>query len=159
MSDMTRRINYEDDIFTVALQVRCLQDALKLEVDPELFADRIAGDIGWIDSITGSLYRSLRESSLYVKRQEHLKELGKLKRYFAEALDFILDGTAPLSEALKSRLPGLSGTRDSHRRDIADIKQLIEGRGAPEDEHVVSTEELKFLMTSDDEESPQDTGT
>ena len=153
MSEMTRRINYEDDIFTVALQVRCLQDALKLEVDPELFADRIAGDIGWIDSITGSLYRSLRESSLYVKRQEHLKELAKLKRYFAEALDTILEGQAPLSEALTARLPGLSGMRDAHRRDIADIRQLVEGRVAPEDEHVVSTEELKILMTSDDEET------
>ncbi len=150
---MTRRINYEDDIFTVALQVRCLQDALKLEVDPDLFADRIAGDIGWIDSITGSLYRSLRESSLYVKRQEHLKELAKLKRYFAEALDTVLAGTVPLSEPLLAKLPGLRGMRDAHARDIAEIKLLIEGRGAPEDEHVVSPEELKFLMTSDDEES------
>jgi hypothetical protein len=153
MSEMTRRVNYEDDIFTVALQVRCLQDALKLEVDPDLFADRIAGDIGWIDSITGNLYRSLRESSLYVKRQEHLKELAKLKRYFAEALDAVLAGAAPLSEALLSRLPGLRGMRDAHARDIADIKLLIEGRGTPEDAHVVSPEELKFLMTTDDEET------
>ena len=40
---MTRRINYEDDIFTLALQVRCLQDTLKLEIDPELFRERILG--------------------------------------------------------------------------------------------------------------------
>jgi len=153
MSEMTRSINYEDDIFTVALQVRCLQDALKLEVDPELFAERIAGDIGWIDSITGSLYRSLRESSLYVKRQEHLKELAKLKRYFSEALDAVLGRTAPLSDALLERLPGLRGIRDAHARDIADIKLLLEGKGSPEEEHIVSQEELKFLMTSDDEES------
>ena len=152
MSEMTRRINYEDDIFTVALQVRCLQDALKLEVDPELFAERIAGDIGWIDAITGSLYRSLRESSLYVKRQEHLKELAKLKRYFSEALDAVLSSTAPLSEALLERLPGLRGIRDAHARDIADIKLLLEGKGSPEEEHIVSAEELKFLMTSDEEE-------
>jgi hypothetical protein len=152
MSEMTRRINYEDDIFTVALQVRCLQDALKLEVDPELFAERIAGDIGWIDAITGSLYRSLRESSLYVKRQEHLKELAKLKRYFSEALDAVLSRTAPLSGALLERLPGLRGIRDAHARDIADIKLLLEGKGSPEEEHIVSAEELKFLMTSDEEE-------
>jgi len=150
---MTRRINYEDDIFTVALQVRCLQDALKLEVDPELFADRIAGDIGWIDSITGNLYRSLRESSLYVKRKDHLKELAKLKRYFGEALDTVLDRKAPLSEALLERLPGLRAIRDVHARDIAEIKGLLEGKASPDEEHIVSAEELKFLMTSDDEES------
>jgi hypothetical protein len=150
---MTRKINYEDDIFTVALQVRCLQDALKLEVDPDLFAERIAADIGWIDSITGSLYRSLRESSLYVKRQEHLKELAKLKRYFSEALDAVLSRKAPLSEALLERLPGLRAIRDAHARDVADIKLLLEGKGSPEEEHIVSPEELKFLMTSDDEET------
>ena len=150
---MTRRINYEDDIFTVALQVRCLQDALKLEVDPELFADRIAGDIGWIDSITGNLYRSLRESLLYVKRKEHLKELAKLKRYFAEALDTVLDRKAPLSSALLDRLPGLRAIRDAHSREIAEIKVFLEGKASPDEEHIVSAEELKFLMTSDDEES------
>jgi len=152
MSEMTRRINYEDDIFTVALQVRCLQDALKLEVDPELFADRIAGDIGWIDSITGNLYRSLRESLLYVKRKEHLKELAKLKRYFAEALDTVLDRKAPLSSALLDRLPGLRAIRDAHSREIAEIKVFLEGKASPDEEHIVSAEELKFLMTSDDEE-------
>ena len=150
---MTRKINYEDDIFTVALQVRCLQDALKLEVDPELFADRIAGDIGWIDSITGSLYRSLRESSLYVKRQDHLKELAKLKRYFSEALDAVLARKVPLADALLEKLPGLRAIRDTHSRDVAEIKLLLEGKVSPEEEHIVSPEELKFLMTSDDEES------
>jgi hypothetical protein len=153
MGEMTRRINYEDDIFTVALQVRCLQDALKLEVDAELFAERIAGDIGWINAISSSLYRSLRESSLYVKRQEHLKELAKLKRYFAEALDTVLEQRAPLAEALLQRLPGLRGLRDAQVRDVAEIKQLLEGKETPEDEHIVSPEELKFLMTSDEEES------
>ena len=150
---MTRKINYEDDIFTVALQVRCLQDALKLEVDPDLFAERIAGDIMWIDSITGNLYRTLRESSLYVKRQEHLKELAKLKRYFSEALDAVLSRKAPLADALLEKLPNLRGIRDDHARDIADIKLLLEGKGSPEEEHIVSPEELKFLMTSDDEET------
>lgn len=149
---MTRRINYEDDIFTVALQVRCLRDALKLEVDPELFTERIAGDIEWIDAVTGSLYRSLRESSLYVKRQEHLKELAKLKRYFSEALDAVLNRTAPLADKLLEKLPGLRGIRDAHARDIADIKLLLEGKGSPEEEHIVSAEELKYLMTSDEEE-------
>lgn len=153
MSDMTRKVNYEDDIFTVALQVRCLQDALKLDVDPELFAERIAGDIGWIDSITGELYRSLRESSLYVKRQEHLKELAKLKRYFSEALDAVLNKKAPLADALLDKLPGLRAIRDAHSRDVADIRLLLEGKGSPEEEHIVSPEELKFLMTSDDEET------
>jgi len=150
---MTRKINYEDDIFTVALQVRCLQDALKLEVDPDLFKDRLLGDIAWIDGIAGRLYQSLRESSLYVKRQEHLKELAKLKRAFAEALDALVEKRAPLALHLEEKLPEIRALRDAHRRDIGEIRTLLEGTGMPEDQHMVSAEELKFLMTSDEEET------
>ncbi len=153
MSEMTRRINYEDDIFTVALQVRCLQDALKLEVDTDLFAERLAGDIAWIHGITGRLFQSLRDSALFVRRQEHLKELAKLKRAFVEALDAILEKRAPLAEPLGERLSDLRALRDAHVRDIADIRSLLEGKATPEDEHMVSAEELKFLMTSDDEDN------
>jgi hypothetical protein len=150
---MTRKINYEDDIFTVALHVRCLQDALKLEVDPELFKDRILGDIAWIDGITGRLYQSLKESAQFVKRQEHLRELAKLKRAFAEVLDALAERKAPFAEHLQEKVPELRARRDAHRRDIGEIRALLEGPGMPEEQHMVSAEELKFLMTSDEEES------
>ena len=149
---MTRRINYEDDIFTVALQVRCLQDALKLEVDPELFREKLLGDVAWIDAITGRLFQSLRESSLYVKRQEHLKELGKLKRAFVEALDVLIEKRAPFADHVQDKAAELRAMRESHTGDIEEIKDLLSDR-APEDEHMVSSEELRFLMTADDEDS------
>jgi len=149
---MTRRINYEDDIFTVALQVRCLQDALKLEVDPELFKDRLLGDAAWIDAISARLYQSLRDSALFVHRQEHLRELAKLKRAFADALDVIVEGKAPIAEHMADRVESLKKMRDSHLRDINEIKVLLDGGGTPEEEHIVSAEELKFLMTADEEE-------
>lgn len=150
---MTRRINYEDDIFTVALEVRCLQDALKLEIDPELFRDRLLGDVAWIHAVTGRLYQSLRESSLYVKRQDHLKELAKLKRAFVEALDVIVEKRAPFAEHVQDKVEELRVIRTSHARDIEEIKELLSTKAAPEEEHMVSQEELRFLMTADDEES------
>src|SRR5208337_1517880 len=146
---MTRRINYEDDIFTLALQVRCLQDTLKLEVDPELFRERLLGDITWIDATIGRLYQSLKESSLFVKRQEHLKELQKLKRAFAGALDALVEKRAPFAVHIAEKSGELRAIRDSHLRDIEEIRSILAGKGAPEVEHMVSTEELKFLMTSD----------
>jgi hypothetical protein len=149
---MTRRINYEDDIFTVALQVRCLQDALKLEIDADLFKDRLLGDAAWIDGISARLYNSLRDSALFVHRQEYLRELAKLKRAFAEALDAIVSRKAPIAEFMKDSIEALRDMRDSNLRDINDIKNLLEGAGSPEEEHIVSAEELKFLMTADDEE-------
>ena len=149
---MTRRINYEDDIFTLALQVRCLQDTLKLEVDPELFRDRILGDIAWLDATIGRLYRSLRESSLYVKRQEYLRELQKLKRAFLEPLDALIQGHSPFSGHLAGGLTDLRVVRDANARDIEEMKLLLSEVAAPEEQHIVSTEELRFLMSPDDEE-------
>jgi hypothetical protein len=151
---MTRRINYEDDIFTLALQVRCLQDTLKLEVDPEIFRERLLGDIAWIESTIAGLYKSLRESSLYVKRQEHLKELQKLKRAFAEALDAVAEKRSPFAEHVPEKLEQMRGIRDAQVRDTEDIKALIAGKGAPEEEHMVSPEELKFLMTAEENDEP-----
>jgi hypothetical protein len=149
---MTRRINYEDDIFTLALQVRWLQDALKLDIDPEMFRDRLLGDLGWIESTIGALYRSLRESSLYVKRQEHLKELQKLKRAFAEALDAVVEKRSPFAAHVPEKLEQIRGSRDAQLRDIEEIRALIAGATAPEGEHIVSAEELKFLMTAEENE-------
>ncbi len=149
---MTRRINYEDDIFTVALQVRCLQDTLKLEVDPELFKDRIIGDISWIDGIIAKLYQSLRESSLYVKRQDYLRELQKLKRSYVEVLDSLVERRAPFAEHLAERAADLRARRDGHVRDIDEIGTLLLGAGSADEEHIVSAEELRFLMTAEDEE-------
>jgi|WetSurMetagenome_2_1015567.scaffolds.fasta_scaffold758845_1 hypothetical protein len=149
---MTRKINYEDDIFTLSLQVRCLQDTLKLDIDPEFFKERLLGDISWIEATIAALYRSLRESSLFVKRQEHLKELQKLKRAFAEALTAVLEKRSPFAEHVPEKLEQLRGVRDAQIRDVEDIRGLIAGTGAPEEEHIVSPEELKFLMTAEENE-------
>jgi hypothetical protein len=149
---MTRRINYEDDIFTLALQVRWLQDALKLDIDPEMFRDRLLGDLGWIETTIAALYRSLRESSLYVKRQEHLKELQKLKRAFVEALDAVVEKRSPFAAHVPEKLEQIRQMRDAQLRDIEEIRALMSGAAAPEGEHIVSAEELKFLMTAEENE-------
>ncbi len=41
---MTRKINYEDDLFALSLIVRGLRDIARLEVDADLFAERVADD-------------------------------------------------------------------------------------------------------------------
>jgi hypothetical protein len=152
---MTRKINYEDDIFSLALQVRCLQDMLKLEIDPEFFRKRVLGDIAWVDAMIGKVSQSLLTSSLFVKRQEHLREIQKLKRAFIEAIDGLLGKRVPFAQHLADWNERLRSIRDSHEKEIAEIREALTGRGpgAPEEEHMVSAEELKFLMTAPEEES------
>ncbi len=149
---MTRRINYEDDIFTVSLQVRCLQDMLKLDVDPELFRDRVLGDIAWVDATIGRLYRSLRDSPVFVKRQDHLRELSKLMRAFIDALDALVEKRVPFAEHVAESAPDLRSRREMSARDVDAITGLLAGAGSAEEEHIVSAEELRFLMTAEDED-------
>ncbi len=152
---MTRKINYEDDIFSLALQVRCLQDILRLEIDPEFFRERVLGDIAWADGMIGRVYQRLVTSPLFVKRQEHLREIQKLKRAFIDALEGLLAKRVPFAAHVADASERLRAIRDVHEKDIVDIREMLAGRGqgAPEEEHMVSAEEFKFLMTAPDEES------
>ena len=150
---MARRINYEDDIFTLALHVRCLQDTLKLEIDAEFFLERILDDIAWLDSAIGLISRNLMSGSFFVKREEHLKELQKLRRAFSEALSGIIEKRVPFADSLEDRMSDLRSLREDQEKAIAEIRTLLSEAGSPaqEEEHIVSAEELKFLMTSPDE--------
>ena len=151
---MTRRINYEDDLFSLALQVRCLHDILKLEIDPEFFRERIVGDIAHLDATIGRVFQSLRASPSFVGRQDHLREVQKLKQSFAEALGDILQKRVPFAAHLADRMEGIGEIQAAHLRDAAEIRGLLAARapGPQEEENMVSAEELKILFTPSDEE-------
>lgn len=152
--DMTRRINYEDDIFSLALQVRCLRDMLRLEIDPEFFRERIVGDLAYLDATIGRVYAGLNASPSFVGRQDHLKEVQKLKRAFAEALGEILQKRSPFAPYLLDRFDGIQEMQAAHLRDAAEIRAVLSGQapGPQEDEHMVSAEELKILFAPPEEE-------
>jgi hypothetical protein len=151
---MTRRINYEDDIFSLALQVRCLRDMLRLEIDPEFFRERVLGDLAYLDATIGRICAGLRASPTFVGRQEHLKEVQKLKRAFAEALGEILQKRAPFAQHLLDRLDGIQEMQAAHLRDAAELRALLSGQatGPQEEEHMVSAEELKILFAPPEDE-------
>jgi len=151
---MTRRINYEDDIFSLALQVRCLRDMLKLEIDPEFFRDRIVGDIAYLDATIGRISQGLRAGPSFVGRQDHLREMRKLEQAFVEALSEILQKRAPFWQHLAERLQSLQEMQAAHLREAADIRSVLSGQasGQQEEDHMVSTEELKILFAPPEEE-------
>lgn len=152
---MTRRINYEDDLFCLSLQVRCLDDVLKLEIDPEFFRERVVGDIAWLDATIGRVFQSLRAGPSFVGRQDHLREVQRLKLAFAEALGALVQKRSPFAAHVAERLPALREVQEAHLRDAAEIRGLLAaGAAAPqEEEHMVSAEELKILFTPSDEET------
>ena len=154
---MTQRINYEDDIFILTLIIRTLRDITGLEADADLFRDKILGDIYFIDATMERIYESLKEFPSFLRRQEHLKDLRKLKTVLMELLDDIREGRTQFSNALQEHTEKLHAIREAHARDVAEIRDLLSrsAAGPAEGEQMVSEQELKILLSEDEGSAPQ----
>lgn len=144
---MTRKINYEDDLFALSLIVRGLRDIVRLEVDADLFADRVADDASFVDGAAVRAFAGLRASPFLVHRTEHLRALQKLLRNLAALLGELAGGNTPLAAALDARSADLQDRADARSRDADAIDTLLEEQAgaAMDDPHVVSAEELRIL--------------
>ena len=152
---MTRKINYEDDIFTLSLLVRTLGDVLKLEIDPEFFRERVETDISFLDSATNRIHQSLAASPFFLKKTEYLLAMQRLKRSFSELLGDIASRKLPFAEFLPGGETRYRGMADAHARDALEIRSSLTQDGGGEEEHMVSEDEFKILMSPPDEGTEQ----
>jgi hypothetical protein len=148
---MTKRINYEDDIFSISLLVRSLTDILRLDIDPELFKDRIAGDIAFVDAGINRIYDSLVSGPLFLKRDEHLKGLQRLMRSFTIVLDSIIEKRVPFAEFLVAYQGRHQTMRDAHETHAGEIRSQLSQKISRDEEHIVSEDEFKILLSPPDE--------
>jgi hypothetical protein len=150
---MTRRINYKDDLFALSLIVRGLRDIARLEVDGDLFADRVADDVSFVDAAAHQVLAGLKGSPFLLNRAEHLRSLQKLLRSLAALLEQLAGGRSPVAAALGARSADLQARADACSRDAEAIGALLEEQAgvAMDDPHVVSAEELRILTAPADE--------
>jgi hypothetical protein len=144
---MTKKINFEDDIFTLSLLVRNLSDILKLEIDAEFFRDRIDGDVSFIDTAARRIHESLAESPLFLKRQEYLKGMQRMKRSFIGLLDAILEKRLPSAEFLLGQADRYRAIRAAHEKDLEEITAALSKSSGLEEQHMVSENEFKILLS------------
>lgn len=144
---MTRKINYEDDLFALSLLVRGLRDIAGLEVDADLFAGRIAEDARFVDDAAVAAFAALRASPFLAGRPGHLRGLQKLMRGLAALYGELAAGRTPVAAALAPRSAGFAAGADARTRDAEAIDVLLEEQngGTLDDPHVVSAEELRIL--------------
>ncbi len=150
---MTRKVNYEDDIFALSLVVRMLRDVERLQPDPELVRDVILSGITSVDAAIGRLLASLAGSPHLSRRAEHLRELARLARSFAVVLEELAAGRTPLGAFLSSRSEELGAMAARHDRAADEVDALLSGQGEGplEERHIVSEEELRILIAPTDE--------
>ncbi len=150
---MTRKINYEDDLFALSLIVRGLRDIVRLEVDADLFAGRVADDASFVDAAAVRALAGLKGSPFLVHRAEHLRALQKLLRNLAVLLEELAGGRTPVAAALGVQSADLQARADARSRDAEAIDTLLDEQAgvAIDDPHVVSAEELRILTAPAEE--------
>jgi hypothetical protein len=147
------KVNYDDNLFFIHSLVKGLRGGLQLELDTGYFRDKVVEDVFFIDRTLQQVYEILKSNSYLINRRDHLRELMRVKRAFADLLTSIVDGTLPWAENLSQFTGKLAGARDSHVGDIADIQGIMEGAAPVDDpQDVVSQNEYRFLFDSIDED-------
>jgi len=145
---MTRRVNYEENIFFLALVLKQLAAALKLNVDADLLRERVVGDFQFLDRSLARLHQSLKANHLMIDRLAHLKELQRLNASLASLLEDVLQGRLALADELEADFPLLRPLHENRRRDLLELSQAMaaSGQGPGDHEQLVSEEEFKGLL-------------
>jgi hypothetical protein len=153
MAGMTRRVNYADNIFYLNLIFKQVASALKLAVDAELARDKIMEDLRFLDRSSAAIFHSLAGNHLLIERVEHLNGLAKLNRHLVAALEDVLGGRVPAAAALDSDREALGRIRQARLAEQSAIREAIATHrmAAGDQEHMVSEEEFKFLLASEEE--------
>ena len=68
-------------------------------------------------------------------------------------MDVLVEKRAAFAEHVVESTPDLRSRRDANIRDIEAIGAVLAGAGSPDEAHIVSAEELRFLMTEEDEDA------
>lgn len=149
---MTQYIHYEANIFMLNDLLRHIQRSLKIDIDNELFLDKIKSDLLFAESKLADLYISLKESTLQLDKYQYLRHLYKAKNIFIDIVESILNSTSGRSldfSEFTDKLKDALYEQKFENNDIDDILTRSNNTDMSKDQ--ISQEELFFLMSGNEE--------
>ncbi len=152
---MTKQINYEDDIFFLLLIIRRLRDGLKLKIDMETFGSKIVDDILFLDETIEKMLQMLEAKHGVLNREENLRSLKKVESLFNNLLDDIIEKRIPGSYYFSDLNSSFIKIRKKNLEMTSKIDQILSdmSRIDSEKSKMVSEEEFRYLLSSDDNEN------
>ena len=149
---MPEKIHYDDNIYFLTALIRALNDAVRLNVDAEYFADKILEDTLFIDSSIQKIHGSLKENPHLIRRNAYLHSVMKLKRAYGKLLEDLLATEGDFAAPFESMRPKLRRIAAAHFDDVKSIRTDLRGaEGVRGDSDMISLDELNFLMTPIDD--------
>lgn len=154
---MTKRVNYEDNIFFLNLILKQIDAAFKLNIDAALFKDRIVEEIRFLDTASEDIFQALQNNSLMIDRWEHLKELQKLNRNFVALMEAIVAGKQPLAQALEDSVPLIERLLEARRSQLHHIRELTASYQLAQGDadQIVSETEYRYLLSPEEEQASE----
>ena len=150
---MPQQINYADDLYYIHTMVKSIRSGMSLDLDPDIFRDKLTEDILFVDSVFFHLLSSLKQNDRLIRRQEYLRMLLRALRGYSDFLNETIAGNLPFSKHLASLEEKLTAIR-SHVQELSqEIRELLREANAKEEaESIVSQEEYEILLHQDEEE-------
>ena len=145
---MPEKIHYDDNIFFLTALIRTLNDAVKLNVDAEFFAEKILEDTLFIDGSVQKIYLSIKENPHLIRRNAFLHSVMKLKRAYGRLLEDLLATQGAFAAPFETMRPKLRRIAATHLDDVRSIRDgLDDAKEIRMDSDMISYDELHFLMS------------
>lgn len=154
---MPQQINYADDLYYIHSMVKSLRSGMTLDLDAEIFRDKITEDIFFVDSVFFRLLTSLKQNDRLIKRQEYLRMLLRALRSYGDFLGEATAGELPFGKHLLPLEEKFASVR-AHVQEISqEIREILrEEAGRDENSSVISAEEYAFLLEQEEEDGEQE---
>lgn len=144
---MPMRIHVQDDLFFLTIMLRTLKDGMSLDIDAEIFLEKVVDDISFLDGAIRGIHGFISENTRLIDRQDYLHSLLVLENQFGEFLSGILNRDYALCGELDAYRLKINAIWDSHRTSGAAIREeLSMGSDEGNQTDVVSRDELSGLL-------------
>ncbi|MCF6334885.1 MAG: hypothetical protein L3J12_04005 [Spirochaetales bacterium] len=156
---MTQYIHYEENIFMLNDLLRHIERSLKIDIDSNVFLEKIKSDLIFAEGKLSSLYEALKDSTLQLDKIQYFRHLYKTKSLFLRITDSILNKSIGRSLDFSDFLERLREAEKEQEFEQNDIESyLAKTDNSDMDTNLISQEELMFLMSgniSDEEDVNQ----
>ena len=144
---MLYNIAFQDNIYFLLRQIDTLCDCLKLDIDDELFGDKLSDDIVFFYKAIDSLFERIYPQSSLQNFIDVLQTLHFCISRYLDLINFVSSNQSHFKVLLSMK--EISNVVAKHKEMLRKIEEVIEERDPAELENeLVSQNELAFLLNT-----------
>ena len=144
---MLYNIAFQDNIYFLLRQIDTLCDCLKLDIDGELFGEKLSNDVVFFSKTTDRLFERIYPQSALQNFMEMLQSLHLCISRYLDLINFVSSNQSHFKVLLNMK--EISNIVAKHKEMLRKIEEVIEERDPAELENeLVSQNELACLLNA-----------